>query len=114
MSLSKNLFCKQILDLAIQSDCQAIHPGYGFLSENSHFASIVTRAGLIFIGPAASAIQAMGSKAESKALMIQAQVPTTPGYNGENQDAHFLLDQAKHLVGFPLLIKATKGGGKFN
>jgi len=105
------IIINQILDIAIKSGAQAIHPGYGFLSENSHFASLVCNAGLTFIGPPASAIQAMGSKAESKALMIQANVPTTPGYHGDNQDAHFLLEKAKDVVGFPLLIKATKGGG---
>ena len=99
-----------IIDAAKQTGAQAIHPGYGFLSENEAFADSCSQAGLVFIGPPASAIQAMGLKAESKQLMEKAGVPLVPGYHGANQDAAFLQTQADS-IGYPVLIKASAGGG---
>ncbi|MBK7501552.1 MAG: acetyl/propionyl/methylcrotonyl-CoA carboxylase subunit alpha [Polaromonas sp.] len=99
-----------IIDAAKQTGAQAIHPGYGFLSENEAFADSCSQAGLVFIGPPASAIQAMGLKAESKQLMEKAGVPLVPGYHGANQDAEYLQTQAD-AIGYPVLIKASAGGG---
>ncbi len=99
-----------ILDVAKRSGAQAIHPGYGFLSENTAFARACTEAGIAFIGPRPESIDAMGSKAAAKALMERYDVPLVPGYHGENQDAAFLLEQARK-TGFPLMIKAAAGGG---
>ena len=100
----------KVIDAALTSGAQAIHPGYGFLSENANFAQACVDAGLIFVGPPASAIRIMGSKVESKRLMESAGVPVLPGYHGDNQDAEFLA-QAADEVGYPLLIKASAGGG---
>ncbi|WP_294035006.1 acetyl/propionyl/methylcrotonyl-CoA carboxylase subunit alpha [uncultured Moraxella sp.] len=99
-----------IIDVAKRMGAQAIHPGYGFLSENDEFAKACQDAGLVFIGPPASAITAMGLKAESKRLMESANVPLIPGYHGENQDPSFLHAQAD-AIGYPVLIKASSGGG---
>jgi 3-methylcrotonyl-CoA carboxylase alpha subunit len=99
-----------IIETALATGAQAIHPGYGFLSENDAFATACQAAGLVFIGPPASAIQAMGLKAESKQLMEKAGVPLVPGYHGANQDAAFLQSQADGM-GYPVLIKASAGGG---
>ena len=99
-----------IIDAAKQTGAQAIHPGYGFLSENETFADSCSQAGLVFIGPPASAIQAMGLKAESKQLMEKAGVPLVPGYHGANQDVAYLQTQAD-AIGYPVLIKASAGGG---
>ncbi|KAG5497756.1 hypothetical protein JKF63_04023 [Porcisia hertigi] len=99
-----------IISVAKQLGVDAIHPGYGFLSENAEFADAVTRSGIEFIGPPASAISSMGSKSESKRIMEAAGVPCVPGYHGENQNARFLSEEAKR-VGFPVLIKAVAGGG---
>ncbi len=99
-----------ILDAARKSGAQAIHPGYGFLSENAAFARACTEAGLAFIGPKPESIEAMGSKAEAKALMQRHEVPLVPGYHGEDQSAAHLLEQARR-TGFPLMIKAASGGG---
>jgi 3-methylcrotonyl-CoA carboxylase alpha subunit len=100
----------RILAAAKRSGASAIHPGYGFLAENASFAEACEREGLVFIGPPASAIRAMGSKSTAKALMEAAGVPLTPGYHGENQDPEFLREQADAL-GYPVLIKASAGGG---
>jgi 3-methylcrotonyl-CoA carboxylase alpha subunit len=100
-----------VIEIAINSGAQAIHPGYGFLSENSSFSTAVEEAGISFIGPSASAILAMGSKSHSKIIMENAKVPTTPGYHGDEQDPQYLFHEAVTSVGFPLLIKATMGGG---
>jgi 3-methylcrotonyl-CoA carboxylase alpha subunit len=89
---------------------EAIHPGYGFLSENEAFAAACEEAGLVFIGPPASAIRAMGSKSAAKSLMEKAQVPLVPGYHGDNQDPVFLQSQADQ-IGYPVLLKASAGGG---
>ena len=99
-----------IIAIARETGAQAIHPGYGFLSENADFAQACQDAGLVFIGPSADAIRAMGGKSESKRLMEAAGVPLIPGYHGENQDAQFLQQQADS-IGYPVLIKASAGGG---
>ena len=100
----------KIIAIARQCGAQAIHPGYGFLSENAEFAEACAQAGLVFIGPPPAAIRAMGLKAESKQLMEKAGVPLTPGYHGGNQDAAFL-QTAAGKIGYPVLIKASAGGG---
>jgi 3-methylcrotonyl-CoA carboxylase alpha subunit len=99
-----------ILEVAKKAGAQAIHPGYGFLSENAGFARDCAAAGIVFIGPAPASIEAMGSKAEAKALMQGHEVPLVPGYHGDNQDAAFLAAEAAK-TGFPLMIKAASGGG---
>ncbi len=99
-----------IIAAALATGAEAIHPGYGFLSENAGFADAVAAAGLVFIGPPASAIRAMGSKSEAKALMEKAGVPLVPGYHGADQDAALLATEAGR-IGFPVLIKASAGGG---
>ncbi len=99
-----------IIEAALSTGAQAIHPGYGFLSENESFAKACTVAGLVFIGPPASAIEAMGLKAESKRLMAKAGVPLVPGYHGADQDAGLLHREADGM-GYPILIKASAGGG---
>jgi len=99
-----------IVDVAKKSGAEAVHPGYGFLSENADFAEAVTRAGLRFIGPSADSMRRMGSKAGAKELMASRGVPVVPGYTGENQDAALLAREAEK-VGFPLMIKAAHGGG---
>ena len=99
-----------ILAAAQATGAQAVHPGYGFLSENDGFAQACLDAGIAFIGPPASAIAAMGSKSAAKQLMEQAGVPLVPGYHGSNQDAAFLREQATR-IGYPVLIKASAGGG---
>ena len=101
---------ERIIEAARASGAQGIHPGYGFLSENENFAQACFDAGLVFIGPPASAIKAMGLKAESKRLMAQAGVPLVPGYHGADQDGG-LLQREADAMGYPLLIKASAGGG---
>jgi 3-methylcrotonyl-CoA carboxylase alpha subunit len=101
---------QRIIEAAVSTGAQAIHPGYGFLSENEDFAEACARAGLVFIGPPASAIAAMGSKAAAKALMEKAGVPLVPGYHGSNNDPAYLQGQAD-AMGYPVLIKASAGGG---
>jgi 3-methylcrotonyl-CoA carboxylase alpha subunit len=99
-----------ILDVAKRSGAQAIHPGYGFLSENAGFADAVEAAGLAFIGPKAASMRKMGSKAGAKELMQSAGVPVVPGYTGEDQSNDTLVREAAR-IGFPLMIKAAHGGG---
>ncbi|PJM69853.1 acetyl/propionyl/methylcrotonyl-CoA carboxylase subunit alpha [Achromobacter ruhlandii] len=99
-----------ILQAARDTGAQAIHPGYGFLSENEAFAEAAEQAGIAFVGPPASAIAAMGSKSAAKSLMEKAGVPLVPGYHGDNQDPQFLKEQAD-AIGYPVLIKASAGGG---
>ena len=99
-----------IIEAAKATGAQAIHPGYGFLSENEAFADACAKAGLVFIGPPASAIQAMGLKAESKQLMEKAGVPLVPGYHGADQNPELLHREADR-IGYPVLIKASAGGG---
>ena len=100
----------RILQVAKQCDAEAIHPGYGFLSENAAFARDCEAAGIVFIGPPASAIDAMGSKSRAKALMERAGVPLIPGYHGDDQQDDQLAAESKR-VGYPQLIKASAGGG---
>ncbi len=99
-----------IIAAALETGAQAIHPGYGFLSENPDFVDAVTAAGLVFIGPSAEAIRKMGLKDAAKALMEKAGVPVVPGYHGANQDPDHLAQQAGR-IGYPVLIKAVAGGG---
>jgi 3-methylcrotonyl-CoA carboxylase alpha subunit len=101
---------EKIIAAAQATGAQAIHPGYGFLSENEEFAQACAKAGLVFIGPPALAIKAMGLKAESKQLMEKAGVPLVPGYHGANQDPALLQAEADR-IGYPVLIKASAGGG---
>jgi 3-methylcrotonyl-CoA carboxylase alpha subunit len=101
---------QRILDAAKSTGAQAVHPGYGFLSENEDFAKACAAAGLVFIGPPAAAILAMGLKAESKRLMEKAGVPLVPGYHGAEQDPALLQREADR-IGYPALIKASAGGG---
>ncbi len=100
----------RIIDAALQTGAQAIHPGYGFLSENPDFVEAVEAAGLTFIGPSARAIRAMGLKDAAKKLMEEAGVPVVPGYHGDDQDPGHLEVEA-HRIGYPVLIKAVAGGG---
>ncbi|MFO1346140.1 MAG: acetyl/propionyl/methylcrotonyl-CoA carboxylase subunit alpha [Rhodocyclaceae bacterium] len=104
------LVVDKIIDAAKRTGAQAIHPGYGFLSENADFAERCATESLIFVGPPASSIRAMGSKSAAKSLMEKASVPLTPGYHGDNQDPAFLKGQAD-AIGYPVLIKASAGGG---
>src|SRR6195256_32500 len=101
---------ERIVAAAKTSGASAIHPGYGFLSENAEFAERCERAGIAFVGPPPQAIRAMGDKSSAKAIMEKAGVPLVPGYHGGNQSPDFLLDQAVR-IGFPVLIKAAAGGG---
>jgi 3-methylcrotonyl-CoA carboxylase alpha subunit len=100
----------KIIAVALAAGAQAVHPGYGFLSENADFADACAQAGLVFIGPPASSMRAMGSKSAAKSLMEHADVPLVPGYHGERQDAEFLQVQADR-IGYPVLLKASAGGG---
>jgi 3-methylcrotonyl-CoA carboxylase alpha subunit len=99
-----------VLAAARQTGAQAIHPGYGFLSENEEFAAACAKAGVVFIGPSAEAIAAMGDKSAAKRLMEKAGVPLVPGYHGEQQEPAFLEKEAAR-IGFPVLIKPSAGGG---
>ncbi len=101
---------EKIIAAAKETGAEAIHPGYGFLSENADFAQAVIDAGLIWVGPKPDSIRAMGLKDAAKTLMDEAGVPTTPGYLGDNQDVDFLAEQAG-AIGYPVLIKAVAGGG---
>ncbi|EGR34443.1 methylcrotonoyl-coenzyme a carboxylase 1, putative [Ichthyophthirius multifiliis] len=109
-SLQSYLNSNKIIEIANDSNCQAIHPGFGFLSENAEFADQCQKSGLIFVGPPSSAIRKMGSKSESKNIMQNANVPVVPGYHGNNQDKDFLFEQSRQ-IGYPVLIKAVLGGG---
>jgi 3-methylcrotonyl-CoA carboxylase alpha subunit len=100
----------RIVAVARQAGAEAIHPGYGFLSERAHFARACAEAGIVFIGPPADAIERMGSKIESKRLAVAHDVPVVPGYDGADQDSATLHAEAER-IGYPLLIKASAGGG---
>ena len=104
------LVVDKILDACKRTGAQAVHPGYGFLSENAGFAEACGKAGLVFIGPPPAAIRAMGSKSEAKKIMEKAQVPLVPGYHGDDQSPDLLAKEAVQ-IGFPVLIKASAGGG---
>jgi 3-methylcrotonyl-CoA carboxylase alpha subunit len=101
---------ERVIDAARQTGAEAVHPGYGFLSENAEFAQACADAGLVFVGPTAAMMTAMGSKSGSKMLMEKAGVPLVPGYHGEAQD-EATLAKAADKIGFPVLIKASAGGG---
>lgn len=107
---SSYLNAAAIVDASKRAGAHAIHPGYGFLSENAQFAELCQQEGITFIGPPVNAIRAMGDKSESKTLMSAAGVPVVPGYHGEEQSAPFLKSQADK-IGYPVIIKATQGGG---
>ena len=100
----------EVVGAALKSQAGAIHPGYGFLSENPELAEACETAGITFVGPAAKTIRTMGSKADAKSLMGLAGVPLLPGYSGERQDAHFLRQKA-YEIGYPVMVKAAAGGG---
>ena len=100
----------KIIAAALKTGAQAIHPGYGFLSENDEFAKACEDNGIVLIGPSAESMRAMGSKSAAKALMEKAGVPLVPGYHGDNQDPDFLQQQADK-IGYPVLLKASAGGG---
>ncbi|HEY0262567.1 MAG TPA: biotin carboxylase N-terminal domain-containing protein, partial [Chitinophagales bacterium] len=100
----------KILEIARISGADAVHPGYGFLSENAAFAKRCTENNIVWIGPNPKAISAMGSKSEAKKLMIEAGVPTVPGYNGDDQSDEILISEAEK-IGYPVLLKASAGGG---
>lgn len=100
----------KIIQAAKDTGAEAVHPGYGFLSENASFAKKLGKAGIVFIGPSAKSIEAMGEKSKAKALMEKAGVPLVPGYHGDNQEATFLKGVARK-IGYPVLIKASAGGG---
>ena len=101
---------ERILDAALRSGAEAVHPGYGFLSENPDFVEAVEAAGLVFIGPPAASVRAMGLKDAAKDLMAGAGIPVIPGYHGANQDPEHLADEAER-IGYPVIIKARAGGG---
>jgi 3-methylcrotonyl-CoA carboxylase alpha subunit len=101
---------ERLIEAAKKSGAQCVHPGYGFLSESGDFADACEQAGLVFVGPPAAAIRAMGLKDRAKALMEKAGVPIVPGYHGERQDAAFLKERA-NAIGYPVLIKPAAGGG---
>ncbi len=101
---------ERVLEAARQTGAEAIHPGYGFLSENAEFADACAKAGIVFVGPTGAMMTAMGSKSGSKALMEKAGVPLVAGYHGEAQD-EATLAKAAGKIGFPVLVKASAGGG---
>lgn len=104
------LLGSKIIEACKATGAQAVHPGYGFLSENLNFCELCKQANVVFIGPPPGAIRAMGSKSESKSIMIAANVPVTPGYHGDDNSDDTLLKEARK-VGYPLMIKAVAGGG---
>jgi 3-methylcrotonyl-CoA carboxylase alpha subunit len=104
------LVVEKIIEAAKRTGAEAIHPGYGFLSENAGFAEACAKAGIVFIGPPPAAIRAMGSKSEAKKIMEKAKVPLVPGYHGDDQSPGLLAKEAQR-IGFPVLIKASAGGG---
>src|SRR6056297_1911531 len=104
------LVADRIIDTARKTGAQAVHPGYGFLSENADFARALAAAGIALIGPTPETIDAMGSKARAKAIMEKSGVPLVPGYHGDDQSDQTLISEAGK-VGFPLMLKAAAGGG---
>ncbi len=104
------LVAENLIEAARRTGAEAIHPGYGFLSENAGFAEACEKAGIVFIGPPPSAIRAMGSKSEAKKIMEKAKVPLVPGYHGDEQSPDLLAKEAGR-IGYPVLIKASAGGG---
>src|SRR5207253_977099 len=104
------LHIEAIIDAARASGAEAIHPGYGFLSENADFAQACIDAGIVFVGPSAETIRLMGSKSAAKALVEGSGVPVVPGYHGDDQALETLAAAAKR-IGYPVLVKASAGGG---
>ena len=104
------LVAEKLLEAAKRAGAEAIHPGYGFLSENAGFAEACVAEGFVFIGPPPRAIEMMGSKSTAKNIMQQARIPLVPGYHGDNQDEAILLNEAEK-IGFPVMLKASAGGG---
>jgi 3-methylcrotonyl-CoA carboxylase alpha subunit len=104
------LSIERLIEVAKRAGAECVHPGYGFLSENADFAEACARAGLVFVGPPAAAIRAMGLKDHAKVLMQKVGVPIVPGYHGERQGGEFL-EQEAHRIGYPVLIKPAAGGG---
>lgn len=100
-----------IIDIAKQTGAQAIHPGYGFLSENAKFVDLVEASGIAFIGPSSAPMRDMGDKINSKRIAKLAGVNTIPGYEGEVRDAEHAVQLANEIVGFPVMMKASAGGG---
>ena len=105
------LVAERVIEAAKKTGAQAIHPGYGFLSENAGFAEACQANNIVFIGPPVGAIEAMGSKSAAKQIMEKAGVPLVPGYHGDDQSAE-LLKQEADAMGYPVLLKATAGGGQ--
>ena len=101
---------RKVLEAALRHGCQALHPGYGFLSENADFARMVTEAGVVFVGPPASAIATLGDKIASKVLAVRAGVPVVPGHHEPLADLDEVLTVAEE-IGFPVLLKPAAGGG---
>ena len=104
------LLTDHYMEVAKNSKCDALHPGYGFLSENADFIDELERRKITFVGPSAEAVRKMGSKSESKRIMEAAFVPVVPGYHGKEQDPNHLLAESKK-IGFPVMLKASMGGG---
>src|SRR5690606_41727413 len=104
------LQAQKVIDAAVQTGADAIHPGYGFLSENASFANLCADNNIIFVGPPVAAIEAMGSKSAAKTIMQQAGVPLVPGYQCEDQ-SEAILKQHSDQMGYPVLLKAAAGGG---
>lgn len=109
-SSSSFLNIEKIINVALQKNANAIHPGYGFLSENVKFVSEIEKNGLIFVGPNSKTMALMGAKDVSKKIMIEKNIPVTPGYNGESQDSSILESEADK-IGYPVILKAVLGGG---
>ena len=99
-----------LVDLAAATGCDAIHPGYGFLSENAQFARVCKERGIIFIGPEADVIERMGDKTKARQAMIAAGIPVTPGTDGNLENLEQALEAAEK-IGYPIMLKATSGGG---
>lgn len=104
------LMTPHIIEVAKYARAEAVHPGYGFLSENADFVDTLEKENFTFIGPPSDAIRVMGSKSESKRIMEKANVPILPGYHGDEQDPEYLLKEARR-IGFPVMLKASLGGG---
>ena len=102
---------EKLIDVALRSNCDAIHPGYGFLSENYEFASICLNESIKFVGPSPHSIKSMGIKSLSKSIMIDAGVSVIPGYHNDNQQDSKVLFEEARKIGFPIMIKAVRGGG---
>src|SRR3972149_6770060 len=100
----------RLMEVARAAKAECLHPGYGFLSERAELAEACTAAGVVFVGPPAAAMRAMGLKSEAKALMVKARVAIVPGYHGDNQEPKFLRQKA-YEIGYPILVKAIAGGG---